>query len=155
MRAPESDPAARANALRGRRDEILQLVQFCDIVESAAAKLAAASVTDELLERLDAAIEAMGEATTLAESRRADTLFQLAIVEESGNELLVRAIEDARVRMFEPVDALAVNFVKSSSNAAHRALRDAIAEGDGAKAESEMREHLATTTTEFEQLIRD
>ena len=115
--------------------------------------MAAAAVTDELLERLDAAIEAMDEATTLAESRRADTLFHLAIAEGSGNELLVRAIEDARVRMFEPVDALAVNFVKSSSIAAHRALRDAIAEGNGAKAEREMRVHLATTAAEFERLI--
>lgn len=153
VRAPEADPTARAKALRGRRDEILQLVQFRDIVESAAAKLAAGSVTDALLERLDEAISAMDEATTLAESRRADTLFHLAIAEGSGNELLVRSIEDARVRMFEPVDALAVNFVKSSSIAAHRALRDAIAAGDGGKAEYEMREHLATTTAEFERLI--
>jgi DNA-binding FadR family transcriptional regulator len=151
--APQADPTARARALLGRRDEILQLVQFRDIVESAAAKLAAASVTDALLKRLDEAIEDMDAASTLAESRRADTLFHLAIAEGSGNDLLVRAIEDARVRMFEPVDALAVDFVKSSSIAAHRALRNAIAAGDGEKAEREMREHLAVTTAEFERLI--
>lgn len=153
LRAPEADPVVRSRVLLGRRDEILELVEFRDIVESAAARLAADSVTDELLDRLDEAIEDMDAASTLAESRRADTLFHLAIAEGSGNRLLVRAIEDARVRMFEPVDALAVDFVKSSSLAAHRALRNAIAAGDGDKAEHEMRQHLAVTTAEFERLI--
>lgn len=153
LQSPRTDPAARARALLGRREEILQLVQFRDIVESAAARLAAASVSKQLLSRLDDAISEMDSASTLAESRRADTLFHLAIAEGSGNPFLVRAIEDARVRMFEPVDALAVDFVRSSSISAHRALRDAIAAGNSARAEQEMREHLAVTTAEFERLI--
>ena len=153
LQEPQTDPAARARALLGCKDEILQLVQFRDIVESAAAKLAAASVTEGLLKRLDEAIAELDAASTLAESRRADTLFHLAIAEGSGNPFLVRAIEDARVRMFEPVDALAVDFVRSSSIAAHQALRDAIAAGDGERAVREMQDHLAVTTAEFERLI--
>lgn len=153
VRPSDEDPAARLRALQGKRGEILELVQFRGIVEAAAARLAAEARTAELVERLDAAIVDMEQATTLAESRRADTDFHLAIAEGSGNALLVRAVEDARVRMFEPVDVLAVHFVKSSSLDAHRALRAAIAAGDGAAADREMRDHLATTAGEFERLI--
>lgn len=155
LRAPDTDPDARTRALRGRRAEILQLIQFRGIVESSAARLAAASVTDALLKRLDDAIEEMAHAETTAQSRRADTLFHLAIAEGSGNSLLISAIEDARVRMFEPVDALAVDFIKSSSILAHKALREAIANGDEERAEQHMREHLETTTAEFDRLIED
>lgn len=153
VRPSDADPAARIGALRRRRGEVLELVQFRDIVESAAARLAAEATTPELVARLDAAIAEMEDAETFAESRRADTEFHLAIVEGTGNALLVRAVEDARVRMFEPVDALAANFVKTSSLAAHRELRDAIAAGDGDRADREMRAHLATTAGEFERLI--
>lgn len=153
VRPSPGDPAARLAALQGRRDEILELVQFRNIVEAAAAQLAAEAASTEMLDRLDAAILDMESATTLAASRRADTEFHLAIAEGAGNALLVRAVEDSRVRMFEPIDVLAVHFVKSSSLAAHRALRAAIAAGDGARAGEEMREHLATTAAEFERLI--
>jgi len=153
--ALESNPEARTSALRGRRNEVLELVQFRDIVESASARLAAEAVTPNLLDRLDDALADLSAATTLAQCRRADTIFHLAIAEGSGNSLLVHSVEEARIRMFEPVDALAVTFIKNSSLVAHQAIRDAIAHHDSAQAELEMREHLAITAAEFDRLIKD
>lgn len=91
----------RTKALCGRLEENLQIVQFRDIVESAATKFAATSVTNDPPERMD-------ETTTLADSHHADKHFHLATAKGSGNELLIRAIDDTHVRMFEPVDALAL-----------------------------------------------
>jgi DNA-binding GntR family transcriptional regulator len=65
----------------------------------------------------------------------------------------LKAIEDARVRMFQPVDAFHVEFVKKSSLKAHRDIRHAIAQGDAAQAEHLMKSHLNQTSIEFKKLI--
>lgn len=149
----DSDSAARAAALWDNADEIMELIEFRTIIEPGAARLAALASTPELVARLDAAIIELEQAEELPESRRADTIFHLAVAEGSGNELLVRAVEDARVRMFGLIDTLAVSFVKESSLDAHRLVRDAIAQEDGEAAEHEMRAHLSLTATEFGKLI--
>ena len=141
--------------LRNQLDEVLQLIDFRGILEGAAAKAVATSHTQEIIDELDSAISHLENATTLSESRSADTAFHLAVARGTKNSFLLRSIEDARVRMFQPVDAFHMEFVKTSSVKAHRDIRDAIAQGNASQAEQLMRAHLNHTSIEFKKLIED
>lgn len=141
--------------LRSQSDEILQLIDFRVILERAAASALAKSHSQEIIDEIDSAILNLENATTLSESRSADTAFHLAIARGTKNSFLLKAIEDARVRMFQPVDAFQMEFVKKSSLEAHRGIRHAIAQGNGPKAEQLMKAHLDLTTIEFKKLIDD
>ena len=139
--------------LRNQLEEVLQLIDFREILEGAAAKALATSHSPEIIHDIDSAITQLENATTLSESRSADTAFHLAIARGTKNSFLLKAIEDARVRMFQPVDAFHMEFVKKSSLRAHRDIRDAIAQGDAAQAEHLMKAHLNQTSIEFKKLI--
>jgi DNA-binding FadR family transcriptional regulator len=141
--------------LRSQLDEVLQLIDFREILEGAAAKALATSHSPEIIEDIDFAISQLENATTLSESRSADTAFHLAIARGTKNSFLLKSIEDARVRMFQPVDAFHMEFVKKSSLKAHRDIRQAIAQGDAAQAEHLMKAHLNQTSIEFKKLIDD
>lgn len=141
--------------LRSQSDEILQLIDFRVILERAAVSALAKSHSQEIIDEIDSAISNLENATTLSESRSADTAFHLAIARGTKNSFLLKAIEDARVRMFQPVDAFQMEFVKKSSLEAHRGIRHAIAQGNGPKAEQLMKAHLDLTTIEFKKLIDD
>ena len=58
-------------------------------------------------------------------SRTARQPTFLAIAAAARNPRLTHAIEDARVAMFQPVDALDFQFVKDASLDGHDALLDA------------------------------
>ena len=133
----------------------MQLIDFRVILEGAAAKALAKSHSQEIIDEIDSAISNLENATTLSESRSADTAFHLAIARGTKNSFLLKAIEDARVRMFQPVDAFHMEFVKNSSLKAHRDIRHAIAEGNSPKAEQLMKAHLDLTSIEFKKLIED
>jgi GntR family transcriptional repressor for pyruvate dehydrogenase complex len=147
--------AEARSILRSQSDEILQLIDFRVILEGAAAKALARSHSQEIIDEIDSAISNLENATTLSESRSADTAFHLAIARGTKNSFLLKAIEDARVRMFQPVDAFQMEFVKKSSLKAHRDIRHAIAEGNSPKAEQLMKAHLDLTSIEFKKLIED
>lgn len=141
--------------LRNQLDEVLQLIDFREILEGAAAKALATSHSKEIIDEIDSAISNLENATTLSESRSADTAFHLAVARGTKNSFLLKSIEDARVRMFQPVDAFQMEFVKKSSLKAHRDIRQAITEGDALKAEELMQAHLKQTSEEFKKLIED
>ena len=149
----EMSQAEVKSILRNQLDEILQLIDFREILEGAAAKALATSHSPKIIDDIDSAITQLENATTLSESRSADTAFHLAIARGTRNSFLLKAIEDARVRMFQPVDAFHVEFVKKSSLKAHRDIRQAIAHGDAAQAEHLMKAHLHQTSIEFKKLI--
>jgi DNA-binding FadR family transcriptional regulator len=141
--------------LRNQLDEVLQLIDFREILEGAAAKALATSHSKEIIDEIDSAISNLENATTLSESRSADTAFHLAVARGTKNSFLLKSIEDARVRMFQPVDAFQMEFVKKASLKAHRDIRQAITEGDALKAEELMQAHLKQTSEEFKKLIED
>jgi len=149
----EMSQAEVKSILRNQLDEVLQLIDFREILEGAAAKALATSHSPEIIDDIDSAISQLENATTLSESRSADTAFHLAIARGTKNSFLLTSIEDARVRMFQPVDAFHMEFVKKSSLKAHRDIRDAIAQGDAAQAEHLMKAHLTETSIEFKKLI--
>jgi DNA-binding FadR family transcriptional regulator len=83
------DPDVLAWYADGRRDFLRSLQEFRSIFEPEAAALAAADRSDEQMAAISAACDDMGRARTLPERSSADVRFHLAILEASGNELLL------------------------------------------------------------------
>ena len=139
--------------VRQRSTEIGDLTEFREIVESGGAALAAARRTAAHLDVMARAQRDLAAAETKAESRIADTDFHLALAEASGNSFVREAVEEARVRMFEPVDLMSFDFVKESSWHAHEEILEAVRRGDAAAADAAMRAHLRTTREEFTRVV--
>ena len=85
--------------------EFLRTVQeFRYIIEPEAAAFAAARRSDAQMAEISRACSEMGVTESLMERTRADTRFHLAILQASGNELLVplgALIESAFVQLFD------------------------------------------------------
>jgi DNA-binding FadR family transcriptional regulator len=149
------DPQMIKLDMAGRAESILDLAEFRSITESAAARMSAERRSDDDLARMHEAQAELLAASTKHDSRLADTTFHLAIAASAGNSMLLQSIEDARVKMFAPVDLMSFEFVKDSSYEAHEEILAAIARHDADAAGEAMRAHLATTKLEFERLIGD
>ena len=102
---------------------------------------------------MSVAQDALNQAQTLDEFRRADTEFHLAVAAASGNVSLRHAIEDARSQMFRPTSVIPYDFIKESSHSAHQTILRAIAARDEPVAETAMREHIAVTREEFTRAL--
>lgn len=139
--------------VEARGGQIIELSEFRSVVESATARLAATRASSTDLARLESAQRELSAAGSTAESRIADTAFHLAVAAAAGNRFLLAAVEDARSRMFEPVDLLPFEFMKESSLAAHQRVLDAIRAREPDAAAEAMSGHLAGTRSEFERLI--
>lgn len=147
------DPRLIREEVRQRSTEIGDLTEFREIVESGGAALAATRRTTGHLDTMARAQRDLAAAETKAESRIADTDFHLALAEASGNSFVREAVEEARVRMFEPVDLMSFDFVKESSWHAHEEILEAVRRGDAAAADAAMRAHLRTTREEFRRVV--
>jgi DNA-binding FadR family transcriptional regulator len=73
----------------GRSEFLLSLQEFRRIFEPEAAALAATRRSREEMSRISTACEAMGNAGSLSERSAADVDFHVAVLEASGNELLL------------------------------------------------------------------
>lgn len=153
IRPLPTDPRVQLSALVQRSDFFRELLEFRQVVETAAASKAARRRSTEDLERMVRAQEALLASRTKEESRKADTEFHLAIAEAAGNEVLRKSIEDARAQMFLPVDLLKFEFVKATSYSAHAHVLDAIREQQADQAGQAMAEHLATTREELDRVL--
>jgi GntR family transcriptional repressor for pyruvate dehydrogenase complex len=111
----------RAEVL-SRADSILVLADFRVVLEGAASRLAAKNRDTTDLRTMVVAQLALERASNIHESRRADTVFHLAIARAAGNSMLTLAIEDARAGMFDLVDLLGFDFLRESSLIAHELI---------------------------------
>jgi DNA-binding FadR family transcriptional regulator len=101
----------------------------------------AGPVRDVLSERL-----AEVNAACPADYRRLDTLFHLAIAEQSGSSLLAAAAADARIRLNDFLDAIPIlQHNIDHTTAQHAAIADAILAGDADAARRAVAEHLDGT----------
>lgn len=148
-------PEVALHELHERRDALLTLVEFRSEIETIAARLSASRRTDDDLEEMREAQEALRAATNKDESRRADTAFHLAVARSAGNSHLTAAIEDARASMFHPVDLATFEFVKESSHSQHQLVLDNIEKGDEVAASIAMRDHIDSSRAEMLRLIDD
>jgi len=138
------------------RTGIHDLFELRRILDCEAAALAAERRTDKHLEEMGAAIDEMD--ASLGTSGRADDFidadlrFHLAVAEATGNRLLLHSMQAVRDVVRRAL--MTVFFIPQSPEQAlveHRAVRRAIAAGDGPRARQEMFDHLVRVETDVEK----
>lgn len=146
QRLPKPTRAAARRLARGMSAELGDALIFREALEIGAAE-AAASLTlskregHHLEERL-----AETSSASLADYRRMDSRFHLAIAEITGSPSLTSAVAEVRMRLNELLDAIPLlerNI--EHSNDQHAAIVDAILAGDREAARQVMLEHLDGT----------
>jgi DNA-binding FadR family transcriptional regulator len=148
--------AARADVrrqLRGRLDTILATQEFRLAIEPLAAARAAEHRTKAALKELHRTIAEFEKADSIGPFRRADSIFHLTLARNAACPPLARAVEDARIAMFELVDAFDFTIVVASSLRAHAAILECVEQRDADGARAAMRAHIEETTREIHEVF--
>jgi GntR family transcriptional regulator, transcriptional repressor for pyruvate dehydrogenase complex len=149
-------PPARAELRRHLRESMPELEGLADFRmanECCAAARAASRITAEQLAGLEASIDAMRDRRRIGAFRAADSSFHLGIAQAADCAPLLAAVEDARIALFTPLDALDYDVVLSSTVPAHRKILTALRSGDGRRAARAMARHLRTTWEELLEVL--
>jgi DNA-binding GntR family transcriptional regulator len=85
--------------------------------------------------------------------RRADNAFHLAIADAARNPLIRRAVEDGRVAMFLPLDALEFEVLQASALEGHRKILAAITAANAPEAERATAAHIEDTRRELRLVL--
>ena len=127
-------------------DQLRQLFQVREALETLAVELAAGNLSDEDFEKLDALHRAADDPARRAAARRFDLELHGTIARRSGNPLLAAEIERlhdlvelVRDQVGDRLNALAV------AHRQHRKILDALRRRDGAAARKALAEHLRST----------
>ena len=136
-----------------RLAEFEELFDFRIAVEGAAARLAAARRREADLRRLQEALDTMDAGWQTARFRAADSAFHLGIADAARNRFMRQAIEDARARMWIPIDRH-VGEVFRTANRHHREILDAIRRRDPEAAEAAVAAHLMTARRDLRRVAR-
>lgn len=151
---PPGEPAER----RRRHAEHMvstfaELLEFRAAVESEAARLAAQRRPDDLLATLSDSQTALQESPDVSRFRAADSAFHLAIAAAAQNTLLYQTVEDARARMFAPLDQVPFEPMIRSSFTGHQRILRAIERRQPDAAARAMRDHLAVSLDELRRVL--
>jgi GntR family transcriptional regulator, transcriptional repressor for pyruvate dehydrogenase complex len=142
-----------------RREMIDQAGELGDMttmrvaVETHGALLAATQRTQQDLEAMENAIRVQATAQNRAEFRSADALFHEAVARAAGSLRLEVAIRHARSEFFSPADMLSHPEPVEEDQRQHRAIYEAIRDGDPQRASTAMREHIENTRTEIRRIL--
>lgn len=151
------DQSASEERLRpvvsARLAEFEELFDFRAAVEGGAARLAAVRRTEDDLGRLQKALDAMEEGGQTARFRAADSAFHLGIAAAARNRFMRQAIEDARARMWIPIDHY-VDKVFRTANRHHEEILQAIRERDPDAAQRAVVAHLETARRDLRRVAR-
>jgi GntR family transcriptional regulator, transcriptional repressor for pyruvate dehydrogenase complex len=120
---------------------------FRTMVESLAARRAAARADDALVDRLNGLNARMKEAAEIGAFRLADLRFHMAIAEAADARLVRTAVEEARAALFVPFQLLGFEDMRARSVPEHAKIIDGIRSGDGDRAAAEMAAHVRATAT--------
>ncbi len=150
--------AARRDKARtepGYEVEVAEVFEFRVAVESMAARLAAERGSRLLLETLNECQRAMAASTDVDTFRRADSEFHLTVAKMSGNQMLRRAVEDARAAAFSLLDLREFTVVHQSSIRGHAAILKAIDGRDAEGAAGAMTQHVCDAQGEVLAALED
>jgi GntR family transcriptional repressor for pyruvate dehydrogenase complex len=159
---PKLTPAQIEAYMETQHGLVDSVFEFRLANECAAAALAAQRRTDEHLRRMERAVVEMAELCATPMSRQrvsniarftaSDSAFHMAIAQASMNPLLLKAVEDGRAAMFEPVGRVFTR-LEDSANDHHEALFIAIKDGQPESAAARMREHIEASRAGFHALF--
>jgi DNA-binding GntR family transcriptional regulator len=131
----------------------LAIQEFRLAIEPLAAARAADRRTSAVLQQLRRSIQDLKGSESVGSFRRADTEFHLVLGGAADCPPLLRAIEDARIEMFEPIDALDPEILIPTAIRAHGAILAAVEARDSVGARRAMKTHIEETTRELEALF--
>lgn len=141
--------------LRRARPQLDQLFEFRIAVETMAARLAAERHEEAQMERLQESQQALLSSLDVGEFRRADSAFHLALADASRNEMLCRAVEDARASMFNSFDLLPFPVLRETTADGHAAVIAACQARDPQAASVAMTSHLQQAHDEVIDILSD
>jgi len=122
-------------------------------LEVPVARLAAARRTAEDVKKLKLMSERQEHASGVEEAIRTDSDFHCVVANATGNLLFVRLVEDLREMLHDQTLSVSTLRDRGPSIAAeHRAVLEAIIQGDGDAAASAMEEHLDAVERAIRQL---
>ncbi|WP_320673123.1 FadR/GntR family transcriptional regulator [Patulibacter defluvii] len=150
---PPSSEASRREYLRDHLDDVLAIQQFRLAIEPLSAARAAERRTPEALEQLRQAVADLSDADSLGRFRRADTSFHLTLADSADCPPLRRAIEDARIEMFDQLDVVDFDIVLANAIEGHGAILERVAAGDPDGARRAMEAHVSELRQEILQLV--
>jgi GntR family transcriptional repressor for pyruvate dehydrogenase complex len=149
-------PSARgARALVPRSEALRDMLVFRRVVEPGACYIAASrALRSDQRALLTEAHEEVASATHPAEHRQADSRFHLAIAAVTESPLTIRsvtAVQSDLHDMLNAIPVLDVNIEHSSQQ--HRAILDAVLEGEATKARRVMENHCDDTAALLRGLL--
>ena len=147
-------PAERwLERLRESIQEFDDVLDFRIGVERQIASLAARRRDDGDLEAMRQAVDELTASGSLAAYRSADAAFHRALGRAARNELLERAVFEARARLFFPVDQLDYEPTTAATAREHTAILRAVERGDAAAAARAVTVHLEHTRTKLRSML--
>lgn len=150
---PPSSEASRHAYMSAHIDDVLALQEFRQAIEPLSAARAAERSTPALVKTLRESVKELGSADSLGLFRRADTKFHLTLADAADCLPLRRAIEDARIAMFDQIDVVDFDIIVASAIEAHKAIADRVAKKDGPGARKAMEAHVLVTRQEILDLM--
>ncbi|MDT0614149.1 FadR/GntR family transcriptional regulator [Streptomyces lancefieldiae] len=134
-------------------DLMRDLADVRSIIEPAAAHRAALHRTDADLDALEAALGLMGRAQTdSSDAAEADAAFHRALLVATGNEMLARMDMLLEPGLRERDRLVHAHASVDDPVPSHRAVLDAVRDGDAARAELAMLDLLAKAVEDLDQL---
>jgi len=128
------------------RKELEDVLEYRRLIEPATARVAAGSRRNSDLAAMRRAIRGMAAATNEPEYMRHDTDFHIALARATGNAVLVRTIEEIRMRLNDAMTLLPESDTwHRRITGEHEQLLEAIKNGDGETAGHAMEEHVANS----------
>jgi DNA-binding GntR family transcriptional regulator len=137
--------------------ELSDVYEYRAAVECAAAELAARKATDaELLQKLVALAETSYQPDSIEsymEFIEADTVFHVGIARLSRNQMLIRAVDEARCQMERIMyAAIDIHYFGEAPTREHRAIMKAIVEHDPDAARRHMYDHIVQSKSKVLRL---
>ena len=152
-----STPSARAASRRtgANRADWVDALDFRRIVEPGAAALAATGPLDEAQrQRLEAAHQAVAEASGPAIHRQADSRFHLTVAALSGSSRVIESVTAVQSTLHEMLSAIPVLDTNiTHSDAQHARLVKAILDGRPGRARRVMEQHCDDTAALLRGLL--
>jgi len=150
---PAADRTLLAKELQADPLVLVRFTEYRAVLESGAAGLAAHRRTQDDLAAMAGAQRRILDSADPLEARNADTAFHLAIAYATDNQVLVEAIEDARMEVVGALDLMRMGFIKVASYHGHEVIYRAILAGNSHDAAEAMRLHIDTSRQEFQNRL--
>ena len=140
-----------APLIRARLGELEQIIDFRLAVDAARPGWRRSAATTRISHGSRAAFRTMEEGWETRRFRAADSSFHLGIAEAARNDWMRKAIEDARVAIWVPVDTITDNVFRTAQ-LHHGQILTAIREGDADSAEQAVAAHIETTREDLHKI---